>query len=86
MEGLGNLIMCNSCKPRIRLWGRTENLANVVHSLSFFFAGLSLHLSLVTQLFSQPQPSTFSPVVPYCLKLADLRIFGMFVPLTLFCS
>lgn len=22
MEGLGNLIMCNSCKPRIRLWGQ----------------------------------------------------------------
>lgn len=86
MEGLGNLIMCNSCKPQIRLWGRTENLANAAPGLSFLFAGSSLHLTLVAQLFSQPQASTFFPIVSYCLKLADRRIFGTLVRLTLFCS
>ena len=86
MEGLGNLIMCNSCKPRIRLWGRTEDLANAVPSLSFLFSGSSLHLTPVAQLFSQPQPSTFFPILLYCLKLADMRIFVTLVPLTIFCS
>lgn len=47
MEGLGNLIMWNSCKPRIRWWGRGEG---VVPSLSFLFAASSLHLTLMARL------------------------------------